>query len=52
MDKELRDFLLEEEKIFEELMKEFDDDELWEKYIEDHLKEEEECRKKREFGKT
>ena len=46
MKKELRDFFWEEENSFEELMKEFDEDELWEKYMEDHLKKEEECRKR------
>ena len=47
MKKKLPNLLLEEDKSFEELMKEIDEDELWEKYMEDHLKEEEErCRKK------
>jgi hypothetical protein len=46
MEKELRDLLLEEDKSFEELMKEFDENELWEKYIKDHLKEKEEYRKR------
>jgi|GEM_PF-5810224 hypothetical protein len=36
-----------EQKTFEESMKEWDEDELWEKYMEEHLKEEEECRRKR-----
>jgi hypothetical protein len=46
MREDLRDFLLEEGKTFKELLKEFDEIELWEKYMEDHLKEEEECRQK------
>jgi hypothetical protein len=46
MEKELRNLLLEENKSFEELMKEFDEDELWKKYMEDHLKEKEEGRKR------
>jgi len=46
MEKERRDLLLKEDKSFEELMKEMDEDELWKKYMEDHLKEEEECRKR------
>jgi hypothetical protein len=46
MKKERGDFLLEEGRFFEELMKEVDEDELWEKYMEDHLKEEEECRRR------
>jgi len=45
MEKELRDFLFEEGKFFEELMKEIDEEELWKKYVED-LKEEEEYRKR------
>jgi hypothetical protein len=45
MERNSHDFLLEEDKTFEELLKEFDEDELWEKYVEDHLKEEEECRR-------
>jgi hypothetical protein len=40
-----------EQKTFEELMKEWDDDELWEKYMEEHLKEEEEGRRKRKIKK-
>jgi hypothetical protein len=36
-----------EQKTFEELMKEWDEDEIWGKYMEEHLKEEEECRRKR-----
>jgi hypothetical protein len=51
MKKELSDFLLEEGKFFEELMKEVDEDELWEKYMKDHLKEEEECRKRARLRK-
>ena len=46
MEKELHSLLLEEDKSFEELMKEVDEDALWEKYIKDHLEEEKECRKK------
>jgi hypothetical protein len=45
MEKELRNFLFEEGKFFEELMKEIDEEELWKKYMED-LKEEEEYRKR------
>lgn len=50
MEKELRDFLFEEGKFFEELMKEIDEEELWEKYMED-LKEEEECKKRARLRK-
>jgi len=46
MREDLRDFFLEEDKTFEDLLKEFDEDELWGEYIEDHLKEEEECRQR------
>jgi hypothetical protein len=46
MREDLHDFLLEEDKTFEELLREFDEDALWEKYMEDHLKEEEECRRR------
>lgn len=45
MGEELRNFLLEEGKFFEELMKEIDEEELWKKYVED-LKEEEACKKR------
>jgi hypothetical protein len=46
MEKEMGDFFLEGSKTFEDLMKDIDEDELWKKYMEDHLKEEEECRKR------
>jgi hypothetical protein len=50
MEKKLHNFLLEETNFFENLMKEFDDEELWKKYMEDCLKEKEE-RKKRTNSK-
>jgi len=50
MEKELRDFLLEEGKFFEELMKKIDEEELWKKYMED-LKEEEEYGKRARLKK-